>query len=173
MTSTEAAFADSENRQADVAGVGSRHQQGENRGPGSAMQPRRSELLTELGKTSIADSVVQKIAGSAAREIGGVHAMGTGTARAFGVIRDKLPVGSSSSPSQGVNVEVGARQAAVDLDVVIDYGVSIVDVTQAVREHVVDSIERMTALEVTEVNINVDDVWIAGDEDQQDPPRVQ
>jgi uncharacterized alkaline shock family protein YloU len=135
-------------------------------------QSRGSELATEKGKTSIADTVVSKVAGVATREISGVHDMGTGTARAFGVIREKLPVGSSTpSPSRGVSVEVGERQAAIDLDVVVDYGVSIVDVAAAIRRNVVQRVEGMTGLEVTEVNISVDDVWLG--EEMESEPRVQ
>jgi uncharacterized alkaline shock family protein YloU len=135
-------------------------------------QASGSHLATEHGKTSIADAVVSKVAGVATREISGVHDMGSGTARAFGALREKIPVGSSTpSPSRGVNVEVGERQAAIDLDVVVDYGVSIVDVANAIRRNVVQRVEGMTGLEVTEVNIAVDDVWL-GDELESEP-RVQ
>jgi uncharacterized alkaline shock family protein YloU len=141
------------------------------RRPGSSVQPRRSELVTSHGKTSISESVVEKIAGVSASEIDGVHAMGKGRARALGAIRDKLPVGSGANPGQGVSVEVGARQAAIDLDLVVDYGRSIVSVAQAVRENVISNIERMTGLEVTEVNVAVDDVWMGEDEEAES--RVQ
>jgi uncharacterized alkaline shock family protein YloU len=149
--------------------------------PGSPPAPRRAtpmrqnqaaELLTEQGKTSIADSVVAKVAGVATREISGVHNMGKGVARTFGAIRERMPIGSDSpSPAQGVSVEVGERQAAIDLDVVVDYGVSIVDVAQAVRTNVIERVEGMTGLEVTEVNVLVDDVWLG--EDEPEEPRVQ
>lgn len=130
-------------------------------------------LVTGQGKTSIADSVVAKIAGVAAREISGVHEMGRGAARAFGTIKEKLPVGGSGpNVTQGVSVEVGERQAAIDIDLVIEYGVSIPDVSQAVRDNVIQRIERMTGLEVTEVNISVDDVYL-GDDSTPEPPRVE
>ncbi len=134
-----------------------------------------SDLVTPQGRTTIADSVVAKIAGMAAREVAGVHEMGKGTARALGAIKGKLPVGSSEpSATQGVNVEVGERQAAVELDLVCEYGVSIVDVAQAVRKNVIDRLEKMTGLEVTEVNITVDDIWMGDDEEEQpEPARVQ
>jgi len=139
---------------------------------GSAVSPRRSELATEQGKTAIADSVVAKIAGLACREIDGVHEMGAGLSRTLGVFKERLPVGSSQpSASRGVNVEVGERQAAVDLDIVVVYGASIVDVANAVRRNVIGRVEAMTGLEVTEVNITVDDVFI-GDEEPSEP-RVQ
>jgi len=141
---------------------------------GGAVQPRSdSALQTEHGQTSIADSVVEKIAGLAAREVSGVHAMGGGAGRAFGAIRDKLP-GQSQSISQGVTVEVGERQAAVDLTLVVEYGVSIVDVANAVRQNVIRRVERMTGLEVTEVNIDVNDLYVESDSDEdKQPPRVQ
>src|SRR5215210_391686 len=123
-------------------------------------------LVTGQGKTSIADSVVEKIAGVAAREVSGVHEMGRGAARAFGTIKEKLPVGGTGpNVTQGVKVEVGERQAAIDIDLVVEYGVSIPD-------NVIQRIERMTGLEVTEVNISVDDVYL-GDDSAPEPPRVQ
>lgn len=134
-----------------------------------------SPLHSERGKTSIADSVVSKIAGLATREITGIHAMGTGTARAMGAIRDKLPgSGTTRGVSQGVSVEVGERQAAIDLDVVVEYGVPIVDVANAVRDNVSSRVERMTGLEVTEVNVTVDDIYVEGEEEEPPAPeRVQ
>ena len=67
---------------------------------------------------------------------------------------------------------MGERQAAVDIDLVVDYGVSIPDVTQAVRDNVIARIARMTGLQVTEVNISVDDVFL-GDDSPPEEPRVQ
>jgi len=135
--------------------------------------PKRSELLSDAGKTSIADTVVAKIAGLATREVSGVHEMGAGMTRTFGALKDKLPIGSSEpSPSRGVSVEVGERQAAVDLDVVVEYGAAIVDVAAAIRGNVVGKVEAMTGLEVTEVNVTVDDVYL-GETETDEEPRVQ
>ncbi|MER5435160.1 Asp23/Gls24 family envelope stress response protein [Streptomyces sp. NPDC002588] len=119
------------------------------------------------GKTSIADGVVAKIAGMAAREIPGIHNLGGGMARAFGAVRERVP-GSGDGVTRGVKVEVGERQAAVDLDVVVEYGVSIVEVTGDVRDNVIGSVERMTGLEAVEVNIAVDDVHLP-DEEEPEP----
>ena len=140
-----------------------------------AADGRSSELQTGRGNTSIADSVVAKIAGIAAREVSGVHAMGSGAARAFGALKEMLPVGGSDpAPSQGVNVEVGETEAAVDLDLVVEYGVSIPELSKAVRNNVVQRVERMTGLSVTEVNISVDDIWLGEDDkDGEQQPRVQ
>ena len=129
-------------------------------------------LVTEQGKTSIADSVVAKIAGIATREISGVHNMGSGAARTVGSIKEKIG-SSKSTAAQGVNVEVGERQAAVDLDIVVEYGVPIVDLSKAVRDNVTQRIERMTGLEVTEVNVYVDDIFLAEEEKAPAPERVQ
>ena len=133
-----------------------------------------SALVTERGRTTIADAVVAKIAGIAAREIPGVHNMGTGAARAMGALRDRLPGAARSTITQGVNVEVGERQAAIDVDIVCEYGVRIVDVTNAVRRNITERIEDMTGLEVTEVNIAVDDVYTGEDrQEEPQPERVQ
>jgi len=132
-----------------------------------------SELQTSKGNTSIADNVVQKIAGVSAGEISGVHALGGGAARTLGAIRERIP-GSSQSVGQGVAVEVGERQAAIDLDLVAEYGVSIVDLSRAVRRNVISAVEGMTGLEVTEVNVDVNDVHLPSDEqDGAQEPRVQ
>ncbi len=140
---------------------------------GSSLTQRRSELATAQGKTSIADSVVAKIAGMACREIDGVYEMGAGLSRTLGGLKDRLPIGGSQpAASRGVNVEVGERQAAVDLDIVVVYGASIVDVSNAVRANVIGRVEAMTGLEVTEVNITVDDIYL-GDLEEPSAPRVQ
>ena len=128
-------------------------------------------LLTPQGRTTIADSVVAKIAGIAAREVSGVHDMGKGAARVLGAVKERLPVGSSSpSVTRGVNVQVGEEEAAIDVDLVCEYGVSIVDVAEGVRSNVIRRIEGMCGLRVTEVNITVDDVWMGDDDDSESGP---
>ena len=143
--------------------------------PSVAATLKSSELVTDHGRTSIADSVVQKIAGVAANEVSGVYKLGGSAARAFGAIRERIPGSGGPAVTQGVSVEVGERQAAVDLALVVEYGVSIIDLTAAVRRNVLNSVERMTGLEVTEVNITVDDIHLPGDDedDTTEPARVQ
>jgi uncharacterized alkaline shock family protein YloU len=128
----------------------------------------RSTEHTSQGKTTIAASVVQKIAGIAAREISGVHAMGGGVSRAFGAIRERIPGGSGTSSTSGVQVEVGEKQAAVDLDIIVEYGASISEIARAVRRNVISGVERMTGLEVIEVNIAVNDIHLPSEEGQDD-----
>jgi uncharacterized alkaline shock family protein YloU len=76
-----------------------------------------------------------------------------------------------------VSVEVGERQAAVDLDVIVEFGVSIADLAQSIRRNVISAVEGMTGLEVTEVNVNVNDIHLPDDDNQdqqsREPARVQ
>jgi uncharacterized alkaline shock family protein YloU len=131
-------------------------------------------LQSELGKTTIADRVVQKIVGLAAREVPGIYGLGGGAARTLGAIRERIP-GSSQASGQGVTVEVGESQAAVDLEVVTEYGMSIADVARSVRRNVISAVEGMTGLQVTEVNLAVVDIHLPGDDqdDSVQPARVQ
>jgi uncharacterized alkaline shock family protein YloU len=132
---------------------------------GKQLATRSSDLIGTDGRTTIADAVVSKIAGIATREVQGVHDVGGGASRAIGALRERIP-GAGVNQSQGVSVEVGERQAAIDIDLVADYGVSIADLAAGVRRNVITTLERMTGLEVTEVNITVHDVYLAGDEEQ-------
>ncbi|WP_030746308.1 Asp23/Gls24 family envelope stress response protein [Streptomyces griseus] len=126
------------------------------------------------GRTTIADGVVEKIAGMAARDVDGVHAMGSGFSRTLGAVRDRVPGGGSKAGvARGVKAEVGEVQTALDLEIVVDYGFSIADVAGAVRENVITAVERMTGLEVVEVNIAVSDVKLPDDEDEEPESRLQ
>ncbi|MDT8911966.1 Asp23/Gls24 family envelope stress response protein [Amycolatopsis sp. PS_44_ISF1] len=127
-------------------------------------------LVSKQGTTTIADNVVAKVAGLATREVSGVYDLGGGAARAFSALRERIP-GASASVAQGVSVEVGEKQAAIDLQILVEYGVSIADLSRSVRKNVIGAVEQITGLEVVEVNINVSDVHIPGD-DEGDEPRV-
>jgi uncharacterized alkaline shock family protein YloU len=136
--------------------------------PGTAVtkQDTPGGLQTEKGTTTIANSVVTKIAGIAAREVAGVHKLGGGVARALGAVTQRLPGGES--PSQGVSVETGETEAAVDVTVVVEYGESIPNVAQQIRENIVQRIEGLTGLKVTQVNVEVNDLHFAGEDDDDD-----
>jgi uncharacterized alkaline shock family protein YloU len=132
-------------------------------------------MSTDQGKTTIAVAVVSKIAGLAAREVTGVHALGGSASRAVGALRERIP-GATVNHAQGVSVEVGEKQAAVDIDIVADYGVAIADLASGIRRNVIAAIERMTGLEVVEVNIAVHDVFVADEDDAERddrPARVE
>ncbi|WP_240135810.1 Asp23/Gls24 family envelope stress response protein [Streptomyces sp. MUM 178J] len=140
--------------------------------PRKASAGRRTADPGSRGRTTIADGVVEKIAGLAARDVLGVHAMGSGLSRTFGAVRDRVP-GGRPSVTRGVKAEVGEVQTALDLEIVVDYGVSIGDVARAVRENVISAVERMTGLEVVEVNIAVTDVKLPEEEEEEPEPRLQ
>ncbi|GEE00681.1 hypothetical protein nbrc107696_11270 [Gordonia spumicola] len=133
--------------------------------PSAGRELARRDTGGDRGRTSIADIVVAKIAGIAAREIDGVHDVGGTTERVVGKVREVLP-GTTVSATQGINVEVGERQAAVDVSIVAEYGVAIHQLAAAIRRNVISAIEQMTGLEVTEVNVTVHDVNF-GDEAEQ------
>ena len=138
----------------------------------NASPATRDRLATGDGQISVAENVVQKIAGKACQEMGGVHAMGTTGARAFGSLRERIPGSSGPNFSQGVGVEVGETEAAIDLDIVVEYGVSIAELGRSIQRNVKQAVERMTGLRVVEVNIAVDDVYLPADGDQDTPSRV-
>ncbi|WP_190201021.1 Asp23/Gls24 family envelope stress response protein [Streptomyces djakartensis] len=138
-------------------------QEGATQGRGGAGAPAETR-----GNTAIADAVVAKIAGMAAREVPEVHNLGGGMARAVGAVRQRVPGPGGGGVTQGVKVEVGERQAAVDLDLVVEYGAAITDTAADVRTNVVNAVERMTGLEVVEVNIAVDDVHLPDEQDESE-----
>ncbi|QNG20067.1 Asp23/Gls24 family envelope stress response protein [Rhodococcus triatomae] len=133
-----------------------------------------SALASTHGSTTISDTVVSKIAGIATREVSGVYDLGGGATRVVGALRERIP-GASVNQSQGVSVEVGERQAAVDIDIVAEYGVALADLASGIRRNVIAAIERMTGLEVTEVNITVHDIHLddGSDDETAESTRVQ
>jgi uncharacterized alkaline shock family protein YloU len=139
--------------------------------PARTSQSSSSDLDTGQGRTAIADSVVQKIAGIAAREVSGVYSLGGGASRAFGALKDRMPGSNQPAVTGGVSVEVGERQAAVDLNCVVEYGVAIADLANSIRKNVIQAVESMTGLQVTEVNVSVDDVHLPSEDDGEDEPE--
>ncbi len=123
---------------------------------------QRSPLQTERGRTTISDSVVAQIAGIAAQEVEKVQ-MGGGTTAAVGGFLQSVTgsvTGGSPNYSRGVSVEVGEEEAAVDLTMAVEYGYSVPQLTEAVRRNVINRVESLTGLRVTEVNITVNDVQV-------------
>ncbi|THG30008.1 Asp23/Gls24 family envelope stress response protein [Naasia lichenicola] len=116
---------------------------------------------TALGKTTINNAVIGKIAGIAAQEVPGVVALGGGAARAIGAIRGAL---NATDHSQGISVEVGETQVAVDVTIVAAYPTPLQTVADGVRAAIIDAIETLVGMEVTEVNVTVADVSIPSDD---------
>ncbi|ROQ39994.1 putative alkaline shock family protein YloU [Frondihabitans sp. PhB188] len=117
------------------------------------------------GKTVIADSVISKVAGIAAREVPGVFALGGGAARAFGAIRDVI---GSTDLSQGVRVEVGETQVAADVTIVVEYPTPMNAVAEQVRAAVALAITDLVGMQVAEVNVAINDVHIPGEDDDDE-----
>ena len=119
-------------------------------------------LQTERGNTTIETTVVTAVVGMAAREVGGIQLDVGGqqlpgdNSRTVGEFFNGLTGGNRM---RGVSVEVGEREAAVDLNMKVEAGKSIPEVTGAVRDTVVRRVEDLTGLSVTEVNINIDDLF--------------
>ncbi len=116
----------------------------------------------DVGSIRIADEVVGIIAGLAATEVTGVAGMSAGL---VGGIAEML---GKKNLSKGVKVEVGEREAAVDLYIIVEYGVRIPDVALRVQENVKRGIESMTGLDVVEVNIHVQGVGFALEGKEED-----
>ncbi|MBE6092015.1 Asp23/Gls24 family envelope stress response protein [Selenomonas ruminantium] len=120
-----------------------------------------------LGSIRIADEVVSIIAGLAATEVEGIAGMSGGIA---GGIAEML---GRKNFAKGVKVEVGEKEAAVDLYIIVKYGVRIPDVALAAQENVKQAIENMTGLSVVEVNIHVQGVGFPDEEDKTEEVRVR
>lgn len=131
-----------------------------------------SQPGTAAGKTTIEDAVVAKIAGIAAREVSGVYALGGGAARMVGAIRDAL---NTTDLSQGISVEVGETQVAVDVTIVAEYPVSLQKVADDVRTAIHRAMVELVGMDVAEVNVTVNDVHIPSDDegDGAQEARVQ
>ncbi len=121
------------------------------------------------GKTIIENSVVAKVAGIAARETSGVYTLGGGAARALGAIREVV---AGTDQTQGISVDVGERQVAVDVTIVAEYPAALQDVADGVRGNIIRALETIVGMEVTEVNVTVNDVHLPSD-DESDEAHVQ
>ncbi|GAA1498755.1 Asp23/Gls24 family envelope stress response protein [Paeniglutamicibacter kerguelensis] len=127
------------------------------------------------GTTKLTDLAIAKVAAGAARDIPGVHALGLGTSRALGAIRDA--VGSTYEPAHGVSVEVGTTQVAIDIVLTASFGVPLHELASKVRESVFAAVQELTGLQVIEVNIEIGDVHIPVPDErtakQHEPRRVE
>ncbi len=134
---------------------------------------------TAQGRTTIADNVVAKIVDIAAREVDGVSSLSSsGAGAAFSNLASNLSsrVTGADQRGQNVTVEVGEREAAVDISMVVLYGYSIPQVADAVRRNIINRVGAMTGLVVKEVNISVTDLFFPDEQAKQQPtqqPRVQ
>jgi uncharacterized alkaline shock family protein YloU len=121
-----------------------------------------ASLPAARGRTTIANEVVEKIAGIAAREVPGVYDLGGDVARVFSAVKERLKLGEESS-AQGVSVKLDGKTAEVEVVIVIEFGFQVYSVTEKVREKVISSVENLLGLEVVGVDLVVDDVHVPED----------
>lgn len=138
---------------------------------GNSRKMEVTKQSDDLGTTTIDDSVVAKIAGIATREVKGVASMGGNLSGAVAQVVGRIR--GEDHATSGVGVEVGTRQAAVDLVITVHYPAAITEVATSVRDNVIDQIEKLTGLEVVEVNIAVTDLAFPGGEGEGDERRVE
>jgi len=130
------------------------------------MENEMMNKMDNLGAVHIADDVVSIIAGLAATEVEGIAGMSEGL---VGGLAEML---GKKNFSKGVKVEVGEKEAAVDIFIIVKYGVRIPEVALAAQENVKNAIEKMTGLSVVEVNVHVQGVGFP-DEDSKEDVRVR
>jgi uncharacterized alkaline shock family protein YloU len=112
------------------------------------------------GNLQLSDDVVATIAGLAARQVKGIHALG----------KSKLINFGADDPKRGVGVEVGQKEAALDLDVVIEYGCNIHETAAALRHKIAEVVYQMAGRKVVEVNLNVVDIHL--EEEKPEPKET-
>jgi uncharacterized alkaline shock family protein YloU len=118
-----------------------------------------AELPADRGRTTIRHEVVEKIAGIAAREVPGVYDLGGDVARVFSAVKERIGLGDADE-DQGVSVTLTGTTAAIEVVIVIEFGFVVHSVTDTVRVKVINSVENLLGLEVTGVDVIVDDVHI-------------
>ena len=123
--------------------------------------------FAEVGSIKIADEVVAIIAGLAATEVKGVAGM------SGGIVGGIAELVGKKNPSKGVKVEVGEKEAAVDLFVIVEFGVRIPEVAHEIQRNVKKSIESMTGLKVVEINVHVQGVAFPHEQRDEEHPRVK
>ena len=112
------------------------------------------------GKIHMSEDVVATIAGMAARDVEGIHALGKSRLLSFG-----------EDPSRGVEAEVGKKEAALDIEVVIEYGCDIKKVAAQMRDRITQQVQMMAGRKVIEVNVDVIDVHLPDSDDSDTKMR--
>lgn len=116
------------------------------------------EIKDELGTATISDEVVGAISGLAAAEVRGVAGMSEGIVGGIAKILSRSQIG------RGVKVEVGKKEAAIDLAIIADYGSIIPEVIRNIQANVKNKVEAMTGLKVVEVNVRAEGIKMPEEE---------
>lgn len=117
---------------------------------GTQVEVKKSELKGEL---TFEDKVIQKIVGISLETIPGLLTINGGF---FSNLADKIA--NNNDVTSGIDVEVGKKEVAVDLDIVVEYGVDISKIYEDIKRVIEKEVKHMTSLEVIEVNVNVVDI---------------
>lgn len=131
------------------------------------MEDAKKIKTSNLGSIKVSDDVVSVIAGLAASDVAGIAGM------SGGIVGGIAEILGRKNFSKGVKVEVGEKEAALDLFIIVDYGARIPDVALSVQEAVKKSIETMTGLSVVEVNVHVQGVAFPEEPKQEEEIRVR
>lgn len=126
-----------------------------------------NENTKEYGSVKISEDVISVIAGIAATEIPGISGMSSGIT---GGITDMLGM---ANPSKGVKVELGTKEVAIDVYIVVDFGENIIEVSKKVQENVKKTIETMTGLEVVEVTVNVQGINVSKEKEIEEDSKLK
>lgn len=116
-------------------------------------KPVTTPVQEVKGELTYDDKVIQKIIGIALENIDGLLTVDGGF---FSNIAEKLV--NTDNVTSGIDVEVGKKQVAVDLDIVAEYGKDISKLFTDIQKLIVEEVRKMTSLEVIEVNVNVVDI---------------
>ncbi|MFQ4147909.1 Asp23/Gls24 family envelope stress response protein [Arthrobacter sp. LAPM80] len=120
------------------------------------------------GRTVIAETAVAKVVGVAVRGVDGVHALGSGASRSMGAIREVV---GATDLTQGVRVEVGESEVAVDIVLVAEYGYPLQTLANTIRRAVYGAVEDLVGRNVIEVNIEITDVFIPSPDAEKSSSR--
>ncbi len=109
----------------------------------------------------IADDVVAVIAGVAVSEVPGVAGMSGGFAGGISEV-----FSGKKNMAKGIKVEVGEKEAKIDVNIIVEYGTRIPDVAFEIQNRVKKAVETMTGLKVLEVNVHVQGVSAVADKQE-------
>lgn len=132
------------------------------------LEIQSEEVATENEGIKISNDVVSSIAGIAVSEVPGVYGMAGGLA---GGISEVLS--GKKSLSKGIRVEVGEKETKIDVNIIVEYGVRIPDIAFEIQNRVKKAVETMTGLKVSEVNINVQGINVAGNKEKEENIETQ
>jgi uncharacterized alkaline shock family protein YloU len=127
--------------------------------PGRRAHRPELDDAADRGQTIIANEVVEKIVVIAAREVPGVHDLGGDVSRVYAAMKERVGLGAGDG-NQGVSVRLDGAKASIKVTLVIEYGFVVYSVTDSVRSEIVGAVEKMLGLDVTAVDIVVDDIHV-------------